>query len=1146
MQTSFGHTLLRELGYLIQPLAKLDEKPALLDFLRKLGYPVTADDFSVDLGDLRAAIDAIGDLLEELELSEDEAGAIKKFKELAKRTQPAIQEISASFKKIQKTLQAAIAAGKLSETEVAELPRRALDTLCYDYLEEQHQKLFTVLGLLGVVTARTDTNGLLERKVYWQRIPRVLFQPGRNFSEVYDWDRDFRGDDFLDTLEAFTAAYAIPANPQTLDAAFAEQLGVPANGLAELSVPLYQAGDYPDDYAEIRLNVVPVPREVTLLTDISQYLSDEETPEMVDPETLLSYLAPDEYRIDRRAGLLLYLNAAGALGKTLDFSDRWQLDTQGNLDAGATLVFEVRPDEPLQFRNLLADDAPGAELSTSLRKKAPAQTATALLGELDGEGVLLAYRDYGLSNRISSGKEGYTVTTELGVQGLRLRIDTRPGDGFVRSLLAKVKLDIETDLALAYSNRRGLHIVGSAELALTVPLRKKLGPVKLRDAFIGLRTTAENELRCGVSFDAKLGPIDVTADEVGWGFSVAFKDDLSGNFGPVAISDPRFLAPSGLGLDLDAGIISGAGYLRRYRAESTYAGVLALKLQSFDLTGIGIVRTRLPNGKAGFSMLISMNARFRPAIQLSFGFTLEGVGGLIGVNRSMNVQELRSRVATGTLDRIMFPRDVLKNADRLVSNLRTVFPARSGHVVVAPFLKIGWGVGRLIEVDLGVFMEFPFRARILLLGRVRLGLPNPKAALVKMEIDVLGDFNFADRYIRVEGVLRNSSLVGIPLRGGFAFVLGWGSRPQFLFSVGGYHPRYRRPALFPKIDPLSAVIRKGSSLVLTCAYYQAISSNSFQIGAAATLKAKFGPASFDGFLSFDALLAFNPFAFDIELRFGVNVRVKGRRLAGIELHFLLSGPKPWKVRGYAKIKILFFKFKIKLRLEWGGRQRSRSLLVRPQALLRQLSDDLATSRNWTAQLPDKRRAVEKLRGLHESRDGRLLHPLGYLEVRQNVLPLHRRVSKYGQAVVPGEPVFALAKLRVNGVEVLDNPQNEYLRAYFAPGQYRAIKQADQLSSPDFESMVAGFGLRALAGFELSDDRQYTTADYELEWLPEPPEAPEAGQVRGIAEARFGMEQPQPQPAEEAPLLVPTANARTTAFGLVNDMPTIPLINDLDI
>jgi len=99
----------------------------------------------------------------------------------------------------------------------------------------------------------------------------------------------------------------------------------------------------------------------------------------------------------------------------------------------------------------------------------------------------------------------------------------------------------------------------------------------------------------------------------------------SGNLGPVDLSF-GFKPPSGLGINIDAGPISGGGYIFFDPPNGRYAGVLALSLYSIQIKAIGLLDTKLPSGESGYSFLVIISVEFTP-IQLGFGFTLNGVGG---------------------------------------------------------------------------------------------------------------------------------------------------------------------------------------------------------------------------------------------------------------------------------------------------------------------------------------------------------------------------------------------------------------------------------------------------------------------------------------------------------------------------------------
>jgi hypothetical protein len=135
------------------------------------------------------------------------------------------------------------------------------------------------------------------------------------------------------------------------------------------------------------------------------------------------------------------------------------------------------------------------------------------------------------------------------------------------------------------------------------------------------------------------------------------------NIGPLDL-DLRFKPPDGLGLSIDGGGFTGGGFLRFFEADQRYEGMLELEYEDrISLKAIGLLTTRLPGGKPGFSLLIIITAEFTP-IQLGLGFTLNGVGGLLGLNRSADAERLRSGLRDNTLSSVLFPQNSVENASR--------------------------------------------------------------------------------------------------------------------------------------------------------------------------------------------------------------------------------------------------------------------------------------------------------------------------------------------------------------------------------------------------------------------------------------------------------------------------------------------------
>src|SRR5262249_24004180 len=154
-------------------------------------------------------------------------------------------------------------------------------------------------------------------------------------------------------------------------------------------------------------------------------------------------------------------------------------------------------------------------------------------------------------------------------------------------------------------------------------------------------------------------------------------------------------------------------------------------------TAIGLISTKMPDGSEGFSLLVIICLEFNPGLQLGMGFTLNGLGGLVGLNRTMMLDALVMGVRTGTLNSILFPQGVIiANAARIISDLRAIFPPRNDIFLIGPMAKLGWGSPTLISVSFGIVIEIPGNTAIL--GVLRLTLPTADAPLILLQVAFIG------------------------------------------------------------------------------------------------------------------------------------------------------------------------------------------------------------------------------------------------------------------------------------------------------------------------------------------------------------------------------------------------------------------------
>jgi len=134
------------------------------------------------------------------------------------------------------------------------------------------------------------------------------------------------------------------------------------------------------------------------------------------------------------------------------------------------------------------------------------------------------------------------------------------------------------------------------------------------------------QVRAAASFSAELGPIAFSVDRLGVQLPVRFTD---GNAGPFDVR-LQALLPTGLGLAVDAGAVTGGGFVSFDPDKGRYAGVLQLDAFDLGITAIAILDTKDAAGHdlppPGFSFLIIVSGDI-PPIELGFGFTLTGGTG---------------------------------------------------------------------------------------------------------------------------------------------------------------------------------------------------------------------------------------------------------------------------------------------------------------------------------------------------------------------------------------------------------------------------------------------------------------------------------------------------------------------------------------
>lgn len=665
--------------------------------------------------------------------------------------------------------------------------------------------------------------------------------------------------------------------------------------------------------------------------------------------------------------------------------------------------------------------------------------------------------DYFVTAGLSANGGEIDVRVFGGLRSAAVVITAGNSDGFLESLVPADSGAVTFDVEAGWSLANGFHIRGSGAIEIRLPVHVDLGPISCEGIVLRLAAAGDGlDLEMGADLKGQLGPLVATIQNIGLRVDVSFPED-GGNLGPVDLS-PGFKWPTGVGLVLDSQGLTGGGFLEIDRPNGRYAGILQLSFQDvIDLTAIGLITTRLPDGTDEFSLLILICAEFQP-IQLGMGFTLNGVGGLLGLNRSMSLDVLRTGVRDDSLDSILFPEDPVANAPQIISDLRSAFPPAEGQFVIGPMAKIGYGTPTLITLELGLMIELPDPFRLAILGILQAILPEENTSLIRIQVNFVGTIDFDKGQLTFDASLFDSRLLVYDLSGDMAVRLRWKGKPQFLLSVGGFHPDFEPPPLdLPDLRRLSLQLLKGKNPRLRLETYLAITSNTFQFGARLELYAEAAGFNVYGFLAFDVLFQFSPFYFIAGIRAMLALRRGSSSIASISLALTLEGTTPWKAKGTAKLKLFWFlTVKVRFSKTWGRRENT----VLPDVdVLSRLLEALRNRANWRSSIPARRRLLVTLREIAPVGDEVVVHPVGGLTVSQKVVPLNVRIDRFGKAKPAGDREFAISGHRAGG-EGLDPSEISTAKEHFAPADFFEKSDAEKLSADSFVSLDAGFSIGA--------------------------------------------------------------------------------------
>ena len=611
----------------VLPLAEALEDPDMEEALAgDLGFVLPAG--VTVIGGIRPAIETLAALVIEMEDYDPLQGGSPS--DLLERAALAFRSVVAAVHKLADGLNAeALESALVRETDLLQvLPRRLIDYLCVDFSQNNLPLIHELLRTCGIIEVNEvlhedDQHRMtfIERIIHWDRLSRLISDPTARIKEQYGWGSAAGVDteNLFERLRALATTLGLHSDLRAVDQR------------ARLAFDLALAGT----------GMIPAAEDTTVLR-IPFFPSLE-----VGVGAELYPVADTAGRVDG-FGIGIYVD--GLLVTKLSFSD-W-LSAQVSLGAFATgFGVLLRPDHKAKLLSAIYVSNP-AEVLNNVAVDA---RVSFLCQSPDGNPIVLLGRQNATRLQVSSVNLTATLSNvptglldigcEVALPKSALVLQTDESDGFLKDLLGD-GFTVAFDLAAGFSVRRGLYIGSAATLEYSIPMGVNAGPLFVERISVSLKSEPQrSSLVVSGTGALALGPLAIVIEDMGLRASI--DSSRPGTLGNADLA-LGFKPPNGVGLSIDAQIVVGGGFLFFDSQKEEYGGILQLEIaDTIAVKAIGLLTTRMPDGSKGFSLLILISAEGFAPIQLGFGFTLTGVGGLLGVNRTVMADVLRSGSRTG-------------------------------------------------------------------------------------------------------------------------------------------------------------------------------------------------------------------------------------------------------------------------------------------------------------------------------------------------------------------------------------------------------------------------------------------------------------------------------------------------------------------
>ncbi|MFM6734045.1 MAG: DUF6603 domain-containing protein [Microcystis panniformis] len=458
--------------------------------------------------------------------------------------------------------------------------------------------------------------------------------------------------------------------------------------------------------------------------------------------------------------------------------------------------------------------------------------------------------------------------------------------------------------------------VTNSNLAVWFDIDKTFGPFSLKQ--IGFQYDEEEDETANIAIlmDAaiKISGLTLSCDDLGVKISL---DNLTPSF-----------KISGLGIEYKNPTVEISGALLRADKEKNgekyteYLGLASIKFnlagKSFGVSAIGAYAYY--NGEPSLFLYAVLHV----TIVVDPSFIITGFALGFGYNRYLKVPSIDELLDFPLVAEAIEPTDSKFSDDnelitKKLGEMDKYMPISIGSGFVAIGLK--FTCFKMLDCFALLTVAFGDDFEINLLGIAKMKIPTPAkdskntSCILNMTMLLRARFSLSEGVISIEGQLASDCYLLSPdcrLTGGFAVCLWVSGRHagDFVITLGGYHPLFKKPAHYPTVPRLGFHWKVGDCLSLKGEKYFALCAHAIMAGGRLEANFKLGKLWANFVAEAHFLISWKPYYYEIlvQIRIQAGYGILGPVSLGVQLH--IWGPE---FAGTATFRIIF----VKVTVEFG-------------------------------------------------------------------------------------------------------------------------------------------------------------------------------------------------------------------------------------